>query len=192
MRMRRCEMGRKTKETFVKVNLNLDGSGKVEVNTGIKFLDHMLASFAKHGCLDLKVEAAGDMKHHVAEDVMIVLGKCVERALGNREGIRRIGDAIVPMDDALVLLALDLSGRGYSCVEVKFRGKRLEDMDSELVEHLLHTFAVNGRLNLHVRVLSGRNDHHKAEAIFKALGLAFQQAVHKWGIKGVPSTKGVV
>jgi imidazoleglycerol-phosphate dehydratase len=191
--MRMGNVRRKTKETKVEVRINLDGSGKTKINTSIKFLDHLLSSFAKHGCFDLTVRARGDLEHHIAEDVMIALGEALDKALGTKVGIRRMGDAIVPMDDALVLAAVDLGGRVYAETEAKFAKKRLDDLSSDLIEHLLQTFATNGKLNLHVRVLRGRNDHHKAEAIFKALGIALGEAVRKEPRRtGVPSTKGVI
>ena len=191
--MRVGTVERKTEETEVKVRLNLDGSGKASVGTGIKFLDHLLTSFAKHGCFDLELRARGDLEHHVAEDVMIALGKTLERALGKKLGIRRMGDAIVPMDDALVLAAVDLSGRAYPDIEAKFAKRKLDDLSSDMVEHMLETLATNGKFNLHVRVLRGKNDHHKAEAIFKALGVALAEAVCKGPRRrGVPSTKGVI
>ncbi len=191
--MRVGEIKRKTKETAVEVRINLDGSGKVSVNTGIKFLDHLLSSFAKHGSLDLKLKARGDLEHHIAEDAMIALGTAINKALGKKEGIRRMGDAFVPMEDALVLVAVDISGRAYAEVDAEFAKKRLDDLSSDLIEHLLQTLAVNAKLNLHVQILRGRNDHHKAEAIFKALGIAMSEAVSRRShAKGVPSTKGVI
>ena len=191
--MRIGNVRRKTKETEVEVKINLDGSGKTKINTSIKFLDHLLSSFAKHGCFDLTVKARGDLEHHIAEDVMIALGEALDLGLGAKAGIRRMGDAIVPMDDALVLAAVDLGGRVYAETEAKFAKKRLDDLSSDLIEHLLQTLATNGKLNLHIRVLRGRNDHHKAEAIFKALGIALGEAVRKEPRRaGVPSTKGVI
>ena len=191
--MRIGNVSRKTKETEVEVKINLDGSGKTKISTSIKFLNHLLSSFAKHGCFDLTVKARGDLEHHIAEDVMISFGGALDKALGTKAGIRRMGDAIVPMDDALVLAAVDLGGRAYAETEAKFAKKRLDDLSSDLIEHLLQTFATNGKLNLHVQVLRGRNDHHKAEAIFKALGIALAEAVHKESRRvGVPSTKGVI
>ncbi len=185
--------GRKTKETRVEVKINLDGSGRTRVDTGIKFLDHLLASFAKHGCFDLELKARGDFEHHIAEDAMIALGEAIERALGKKEGIQRMGDAVVPMDDALVLAAVDLSGRAYPDIEAKFTKRKLDDLSSDMVVHLLETLATNGRFNLHVKVLRGKNDHHKAEAIFKALGVALARAVSRAPRRrGVPSTKGVL
>jgi imidazoleglycerol-phosphate dehydratase len=191
--MRTGNVSRKTKETEVAVKINLDGSGVAKINTGIKFLDHLLNSFAKHGCFDLTVKARGDLEHHVAEDVIIALGEALDKALGNKSGIRRMGDAIVPMDDALVLVAVDLGGRAYAQTEVEFAKKKLDDLSSDLIEHLLQTLASNAKMNLHTQVIRGRNDHHKAEAMFKALGIALAEAVSREPRRtGVPSTKGVI
>ncbi len=191
--MRVSKIKRKTKETEVEARINLDGSGTASVDTGIKFFDHMLSSFAKHGCFDLRVKARGDFEHHVAEDTMIALGEAIDRALGAKAGIRRMGDAIVPMDDALALAAVDLSGRAYPEIEVKFAKRKVGDLSSDLIKHVLQVLAINGKFNLHVQVLRGQNDHHKAEAIFKALGVALAEAVSKSARrKGVPSTKGVI
>jgi imidazoleglycerol-phosphate dehydratase len=191
--MRTGNVSRKTKETEVAVKINLDGSGIAKVNTGIKFLDHLLNSFAKHGCFDLTVKARGDLEHHIAEDVIIALGEALVKALGKKSGIRRMGDAIVPMDDALVLVAVDLGGRAYAETEAKFAKKKLDDLSSDLIEHLLQTLATNARLNLHTQVIRGRNDHHIAEAMFKALGIALAEAVRRESRRaGVPSTKGMI
>jgi imidazoleglycerol-phosphate dehydratase len=191
--MRRAKVRRKTKETDVGVELNLDGGGEARVDTGIRFLDHLLSSFAKHGCMDLALRARGDLPHHVAEDAMIALGEALYKALGKKIGIERMGDATVPMDDSLALVAVDLSGRAYPEIEVSFGKRRLDDLSSDLVPHLLQTLAVSGRFNLHVRVLRGRNDHHKAEAVFKALGVALRRAAARLPRRrGVPSTKGVI
>jgi imidazoleglycerol-phosphate dehydratase len=163
------------------------------IDTGIKFLDHLLTSFAKHGCLDLELRARGDFEHHIAEDAMIALGESIERALGKKVGIQRMGDALVPMDDALVLAAVDLSGRAYPDIEARFSKRRLDDLSSDMIKHMLETLATNGKFNLHVQVLRGRNDHHKAEAIFKALGVALSRATSRSPRRrGVPSTKGVL
>lgn len=191
--MRVSKVRRKTKETEIEVELNLDGLGKAKINTEIKFLNHLLASFAKHGCFDLKLRARGDFKHHIAEDAMIALGEAIERALGKKIGIERMGDAIVPMDDALVLAAVDLSGRAFPDIEAKFAKRKLEDLNSDMIEHMLQTLATNGKFNLHVKVLRGKNDHHKAEAIFKALGVALARAASRSPRRReVPSTKGVI
>lgn len=191
--MRVSKVRRKTKETEIEVELNLDGLGKAKINTEIKFLNHLLASFAKHGCFDLKLRARGDFKHHIAEDAMIALGEAIERALGKKVGIERMGDAIVPMDDALVLAAVDLSGRAFPDIEAKFAKRKLDDLNSDMIEHMLQALATNGKFNLHVKVLRGKNDHHKAEAIFKALGVALTRAASRSPRRrGVPSTKGVI
>ncbi len=191
--MRVGKVERKTKETKVGVRINLDGSGKARVDTTIKFFDHLLSSFAKHGCFDLDLKARGDFEHHIAEDTMIALGEAIERALGKKVGIERMGDAIVPMDDALVMAAVDLGGRAFPDIEAKFAKRKLDDLSSDLVAHLLQALATNGRFNLHVKVMRGKNDHHKAEAIFKALGVALARAVSKTSRRrGVPSTKGVI
>lgn len=191
--MRVGKVERKTSETTARVKINLNGRGKARVDTGIKFLDHLLSSFAIHGCIDLELRARGDFEHHVAEDAMIALGQALERAIGGGRGIRRMGDAMVPMDDALVLVAVDLSGRAYSNIEARFLKRRLDDLSSDLLKHLLETLATNGRFNLHVKVLRGENDHHKAEAIFKALGIALAEALSRESRrKGIPSTKGVI
>lgn len=190
--MRKASVKRKTKETEVKVSINLDGRGRTDISTSIKFFDHLLSSFAKHGNFDITIRARGDLPHHIAEDVMIALGEAVEKALGKKLGIERFGDATVPMDDALVVVAVDLGGRAYSEIEASFRKRWLDDLSSDLFPHLLQTFATNCKLNLHVKVMRGKNDHHKAEAIFKALGIAMRRAVAKIPGRSIPSTKGVV
>ncbi|KXB03342.1 imidazoleglycerol-phosphate dehydratase [candidate division MSBL1 archaeon SCGC-AAA261F19] len=190
--MRESKVKRETKETTIDIRIGLEGSGKAEVQTGISFFNHLLESFAKHGRFDIKAKSLGDFKHHIAEDTMIALGTALDEALGDRKGIRRMGDAIVPMDDALALVAVDLGGRVYSKVEVDFTKKRLDDLSSDLLVHLLETFASNAKLNLHVKLMRGDNDHHKAEAIFKALGVALSEAVSLTGVDEVPSAKGVI
>lgn len=189
--MRESEIERETKETTVKVKLGLDGSGEAEVETGIEFFDHLLESMAKHGKFDLETEAQGDFEHHIAEDVMIAFGKALDEAVGDKKGIKRMGDATVPMDDSLALVAVDLGGRVYSDVGVDFEKEKLVDLTSDLFVHLLDTLASNANCNLHVDILRGTNDHHKAEATFKALGVALSEAVREVG-EGVPSTKGTV
>lgn len=189
--MREGKVERETKETTVEVKLTLEGSGEAEVETGIEFFDHLLESFAKHGRFDLVAKSQGDFEHHIAEDTMIALGSALEEALGDKEGIRRMGDATVPMDDSLALVAVDLSGRIYSEIDVDFEKEELIDLNSDLFVHLLGTLASNAECNLHVDVLRGSNDHHKAEATFKALGIALSEAVTEVG-EGVPSTKEVI
>jgi len=178
----------------VSVELSLDGSGRYQVSTGIGMLDHMLEQLAKHGLLDLTVDATGDIDrdpHHLVEDVGLVLGQALDRALGERRGITRFGHAIVPMDEALVVVALDLGGRGHAGIEFNFERELLGQLPTENIGHFLAAFANEGRLNLHVRELAGENDHHRIEAAFKGLALALRQAVSlNPRISGeIPSTK---
>jgi imidazoleglycerol-phosphate dehydratase len=175
----------------VSVRLRLDGRGRSEISTGISFLDHMLETMAKHGRFDLEVKARGDLKHHVAEDVFITLGEAMLRALGEKKNISRFGEAVVPMDEALVLVALDLSGRPYFGSNLRFSQKKVEDLETEMIPHLLRTLSSSGRLTLHVWVIQEGEDHHKVEAAFKALGRALSQA---WSVRrgGIPSTKGTL
>lgn len=189
--MRKVLLERMTRETRIRVRLNLDGSGRSRISTPLQFFNHLLAALAKHGFFDLDVTAEGDFSHHIGEDVMIVLGQAIEKALGSKTGIERMGEAIVPMDDALVLVAVDVGGRAYVDIDCKFRKKRIEDFNTDLFPHLLHTLATNAQMNLHVDVLRGSNDHHKAEAVFKALGIALRRAVRRTGKRRITSTKGV-
>jgi imidazoleglycerol-phosphate dehydratase len=192
--MRRASIDRTTKETSIKLALSLDGQGQHSIATGAPFLDHMLTHVAVHGLFDLTIQASGDNAvddHHTVEDVGIVLGQAVQRALGDRSGIRRYGDAIVPMDEALALVAVDVSGRAVLGWDVTFPAERIGAFATELVEEFLHALAREGRLTIHVRLLAGRNAHHIAEAIFKALGRALRQAVEiDERQTGIPSTKG--
>lgn len=187
---------RHTNETHVELTLNLDGKGKTDIATGIGFFDHMLQHVAVHGLFDLQVAAEGDLhvdSHHTIEDVAIVLGQALDRALGERRGIRRMGHSYVPMDEALAFVAIDLSGRPYTFVEAAWHAPALGQMPTSLVPHFLESLAVHGRMNLHARVLYGRDDHHQAEALFKALGRALREAVAlDPGRSGVPSTKGTL
>jgi imidazoleglycerol-phosphate dehydratase len=187
------EVSRKTSETDVNVKVNLDGSGMAEVETGIEFLDHMLKSFATHSLIDITVKAKGDLVHHTLEDVAICLGEAVLKALGSATGITRFGYAIVPMDCSLALAAVDLAKRPYVVVDLKLRGKKVEDMPCENILHFLETLAMALRANVHIYVQYGTNDHHKVEAAFKALALALRQAVSIDPRRsGVPSSKGVI
>ncbi len=192
---RQAYVARKTKETEVNVTLQLDGSGVYWVTTGMPFFDHMMQVFALHSGFDMELTARGDLAidgHHTVEDAGISLGKAIERALGDRSGIRRFGHAVVPMDDALVLAAVDLSGRGYISYDVQMPAARIGDFDTELVEEFLRALAVNGGFNLHVKQLAGKNTHHIIEATFKALALALKEAAAATGSEGVPSTKGLL
>ncbi|MBE2899962.1 imidazoleglycerol-phosphate dehydratase HisB [Methanothermobacter thermautotrophicus] len=189
--MRRSMKTRETLETHVKVDLELDGSGKSSVNTGLGFLDHMLESLARHGLLDLEVEARGDLEvddHHTVEDVALTLGEALREALGDKSGIRRMAHAMVPMDDALATVALDLSGRPYTVLELEFDDAVIGDVKSQNLGHFIESLAVSAGMNIHASV-RGRNDHHKAEALFKALALAIRDAVRVEHGE-IPSTKG--
>jgi imidazoleglycerol-phosphate dehydratase len=190
-------ISRKTGETEVSVTLGLDGSGKAEIATGIGFLDHMLALVARHGLFDITIRAQGDLyidEHHTAEDVCICLGQALDRALGERRGIVRTAHSFVPMDEALCLVAVDLGGRPYCVVEADFVTPRVGQLGTDLIAHLFESIATHGRLNLHARVLYGRNDHHKVEGLFKALARALDAATRIDERLGdaVPSTKGTL
>jgi len=194
---RRASVTRETKETKVTVALDLDGRGDAKIATGIGMLDHLLSQIAKHGMIDLTVQAKGDLstdEHHTVEDVGLVIGQALDKALGKREGIVRMADATVPLDEALATVALDLSGRGYAVVDVAWTGERIGELPSDLVNHLVWALASEGKFTVHARVLSGVNDHHKAEALFKALGRALGAATRLEPRRAgdTPSTKGTL
>ena len=194
-RQRRAAESRRTGETQVRVELCLDGSGLGEVRTGIGFYDHMLVSLARHARFDLVVEAQGDLDvdaHHTVEDVAIVLGRALAKALGDRSGITRMGHAVVPMDEALALVAVDIGGRGYCVFDAAFDSPWVGCMNTGLFRHFFESLAAEARINLHARLLSGRDDHHRAEALFKALARALHMATRPDPTLGgeVPSTKG--
>jgi len=182
---------RETKETSVSLELNIDGGGRWEMNTGIRMFDHLLSQLAQHGLFDINVSATGVDQHHVVEDVAICLGKAFGEALGEKRGIVRMADVAVPMDDALAVVVVDLSGRGYHVLDLPFNDNDMTGFPTDLVRHFLEAFAVEGRLNLHARIAYGTNDHHKAEALFKALGRALDRATRiDERISGeLPSTK---
>jgi imidazoleglycerol-phosphate dehydratase len=167
---------RETKETSISLELNIDGSGNDEMVTGIRMFDHLLSQLAKHGVFDIKVSATGDDQHHLVEDVAICLGKALGEALGDKRGIVRMANASVPMDDALATVAVDISGRGYAVLDLPFADNDMFGFPSDLVRHFLEAFAAEARINLHARIEYGSNDHHKAEALFKALGRALDAA----------------
>jgi len=193
MKMRIEEVYRKTKETEVKVKVNLDGEGKAEVETGIEFFNHLLTSFATHSLIDLTAKVKGDLRHHAVEDLAIGLGEALNKALGTRDGIARFGYAAAPMDCSLAFAAVDLVKRPYSKVDLKLRGKKIEDMPTEDINHFLESLTTSLCANVHVFVQYGSNDHHKAEAAVKALALSLRQAVAlDPRRKGVPSSKGVI
>jgi len=182
---------RDTKETTITVELNVDGTGKWEMATGLRMFDHLLAQLAQHGLFDIKVSATGSDQHHLVEDVAICLGKAFNKALGEKRGIVRMGDVAVPMDDALVMAAVDISGRGYTVLDLPFADNDMTGFPTDLVRHFLESFAIEARLNLHVRVIYGVNDHHKAEALFKALGRVLDAAtrIDRRISDELPSTK---
>ncbi len=182
---------RETKETKINLELNIDGRGKSEINTGIPMFDHLLGQVARHGVFDIKLSATGDDQHHLVEDVAICLGKALGEALGEKRGIIRMANATVPMDDALAMVAMDISGRGYAALELAFSGNDMAGFPTDLIRHFLESFANEARLNLHAEVAYGVNDHHKVEALFKALGRALDTATRiDERISGqLPSTK---
>ncbi len=194
---RRATVNRSTGETKVRLELVIDGRGKCQASTGIGMLDHLIGQIARHGLFDLEVEAKGDVEvgqHHTLEDVAICLGQAFDQALGERRGIVRMGHAVVPMDEALAMVAVDISGRGYAAIEAPLEGRDISGLDADLIRHFLETFATEAKLNLHARLLSGVNDHHKIEALFKALGRALDAATRIDERLGgeVPSTKGTI
>lgn len=194
MTARRASHSRTTKETSIELSLNLDGTGEVHVQTGIGFLDHMLHAMAFHAGFDLELRCQGDLEvddHHVAEDTAIVLGRAIDEALGERTGIRRFGSAFATLDESLARCVIDLSGRPAPVVELGLRREMIGGLACENITHWFETLAVSMRASLHVDVLRGRNDHHRAEAAFKALALTLREAVAETGRAGdVPSTKG--
>ena len=191
--MRREEVYRKTKETEVKVSVNLDGEGKASVSTTIPFLDHMLTSLATHSLIDISASVKGDLAHHCTEDLALGLGEALNKALGTREGIVRFGNAAAPMDCSLAFAAVDLVKRPYSKIDLKLRGKKVEEMPTEDIAHFYESLAQSLQANVHMFVEYGSNDHHKAEAATKALALSIRQAVAMDPRrKGVPSSKGVI
>ena len=176
---RRAEEIRTTRETDIDLKLDLDGNGSYEIHTGVGFFDHMLAGFARHGLFDLEITVGGDLEvddHHTVEDTGIVLGAALRKALGDKRGIRRYGSCILPMDETLVLCAIDLGGRPYFSFEVTFPAERLGDMGSEMVREFFYAVSYSCGMNLHMKILSGWNSHHMAEALFKAFSKALDQA----------------
>ena len=194
---RRAEISRETSETAITVALGLDGEGRADIATGIGFLDHMLTALARHGLFDLKVQAKGDLHidfHHTTEDVGIVIGQCLRQALGDKRGIRRYGAAVIPMDEALAEVAVDISGRPFLAWSVTFAQPKIGEMDTELFEEFFRALTFNAGITLHVTQKAGTNAHHVAEACFKALARALREAVEPdpRAIGAIPSTKGVL
>lgn len=196
MSERAASMKRETKETKIDLMFDVDGSGVSNLNTGIGFFDHMLTHIAKHGFFDLDVACEGDLYvdcHHTIEDIGIVLGKCIREAIGNKEGIKRYGSCMIPMDETLALCALDLSGRPYLNFDAELTVQRLGTMDTEMVKEFFMAVAVHAGMNLHIKILDGVNNHHMVEAMFKAFGNALDQATMiDPRIKGTRSTKGML
>jgi imidazoleglycerol-phosphate dehydratase len=192
--MRKAAIERKTKETQIQISVLLDGKGAAVAKTGVKFLDHMLNSLATHSFVDLEVRAIGDLQHHIVEDVALTLGSALNKALGDRAGIRRFGYSIIPMDDALALAAVDLIRRPFASVELQIERTMLEDTPKEDLEHFLPSLSTALEATLHVKVLEGRNDHHKVEAAFKAFSTALGNAIAMDPRRShqLPSSKGVI
>jgi imidazoleglycerol-phosphate dehydratase len=195
--MRTAEVHRVTNETDIQVEINLDGSGTYQIQTGIGFLDHMLSHIAMHGLFDVKLIAKGDLHidaHHTVEDCALSLGQAIDNALGERNGIARIGSAYVPMDEALAFVAVDLSGRPYPAIQADWHTPMVGKIPTSLFQHFFESLAITARCNLHARVIYGRDDHHQAEALFKALGRALDAATQIDPRRGadIPSTKGVL
>ena len=191
--MREAKISRKTNETEIEIKINLDGSGNTDINTGIAFFDHMLNSFSKHGSFDLTIKARGDITvddHHTVEDVGITLGSAIKKALGEKLGIERFADARIPMDEALATAAIDISGRSFLVFNAAFTNPKIGGFNSQNTRHFFESLTNNAGINVHMDV-TGENDHHKAEALFKAFGIALKRAVKITGT-GVPSTKGML
>ncbi len=197
MEQRKSTIERKTKETDIKVNLNLDGKGESRISTSIPFLDHLLDNFSRHGLFDLKVKAKGDLEidqHHTVEDIGICLGDAFKKALGEKKGINRAGYFVFPLDESLSVVSLDISGRAYLNFDCKFKRSKIGDLDSDLIEEFFWGFVRHLEATLHIKALCGKNDHHKAEAVFKAFGKAMKTACSKDKrvAKNLPSTKGLI
>lgn len=192
--MRSAVISRVTKETEIRIEFTIDGTGKTDINTGIAFFDHILNSFAKHGVFDLTVSATGDLKvddHHLIEDIGIVLGSALQSALKDKKGINRFGHAIIPMDESLAIVALDISGRSYLVFDANFKNYKVGDFTTDMIQHFFESFVNNAGINANMQV-KGINDHHKIEALFKAFGIALRHATMLSGRKEIPSTKGVL
>ncbi|MGX7149200.1 imidazoleglycerol-phosphate dehydratase HisB [Enterococcus ureasiticus] len=194
--MRTATLKRETAETKIELTLDLDRQEPVTIQTGVGFFDHMLILFARHSRISLEVKVNGDLEvdsHHTVEDVGIVLGQCIREALGDKAGINRYGTSFVPMDESLGMASLDLSGRSYLVFDATFDNPKLGDFDTELTEEFFQAFAFNAQMNLHLKILHGKNTHHKIEALFKATGRALREAItENPSIQGVNSTKGIL
>lgn len=192
---RTATVTRNTKETQITLTLNIDGSGSATISTGLGFLDHMLTALTKHARFDLNLTCTGDTyvdDHHTAEDCALALGQALRDALGDRRGVRRFGAAYAPLDEALSRTVVDLSGRPWPAIDLAFRREMIGDIATENLTHFFQSLAMAGQMNLHVKILEGENDHHKAEAAFKSMALALREAVTLTGSQQIPSTKGVL
>ncbi len=193
---RKSLIKRKTGETDIEIEFNIDGKGSYEINTGVGFLDHMLSLLAKHGNFDLTIKVKGDLNvdsHHTIEDIGIVLGQCIKEASGERNGIKRYGTCFLPMDEAMAMVSVDVSGRPFLVFEAELPAQKLGDFDTEMTEEFFRSFAFNAGITLHGKVLYGKNTHHMIEALFKALARALKEALTMdEAIKGVMSTKGIL
>ena len=192
MTQRKASVTRRTRETTVSATVDLDGTGRAEISTGLRFLDHMLETLARHARMDLTLRCTGDLDvddHHSAEDCALALGEAFGRALGEKRGIRRFGDAHAPLDEALARAVVDISGRPFAHVDLGLKRERIGDVAAEMIEHAFISFAMAARITLHVDMLRGRNDHHRAEAAFKAMALALARAIGDAGHGEIPSTK---
>ena len=188
---RTATIKRKTNETDIKIKINIDGEGKYKINTGIKFFDHMLETLSKHSYMDLNITATGDLEvddHHTVEDVGIVLGEAFNKAIGNKKGIRRMSDATIPMDDSEAKVAIDISGRSYCNMNLNFQNEKIGDLTSDIIIHFFESFATSAKINIYGKT-EGSNDHHKAEALFKALAKSLHYATIIENDR-IPSTKG--
>jgi len=193
MKERVATVSRKTSETDIKMKINLDGKGIYNINTGINFFNHMLESFSKHSLIDLDIEAVGDIHiddHHTIEDIGIVLGEGFLKAIGNKQGIKRMSHGIIPMDESLATVAIDISGRSYCIMDFSFKNDKIGDMTSDIIKHFFESFASSGKININIQA-NGSNDHHKAEAIFKAFAKSLKDAC-KIEHDLIPSTKGII
>lgn len=191
--MRTAELTRKTSETDIEIELDIDGTGKYEIDTGVNFFNHMLESFSRHSFIDLKVKAVGDIEiddHHTIEDTGILLGEAFLKAIGDKKGIRRMGHAIVPMDDSVATVAIDISGRSYCNMNLEFKNDKIGDMTADIIVHFFESFASSAKINIYGTV-EGSNDHHKAEAVFKAFAKSIYDAC-KIEHDEILSTKGVL
>ena len=195
--MRRAVIDRRTKETQIAIRLGIEGQGRYSINTGIRFLDHMLELFTRHGAFDLRIHATGDLdvdQHHTVEDLGIALGEAVSKAVGKRRGINRSGYFVMPMDETLAIAAIDLGGRPHAVVDLKVRTARVGDLQTELIHDFFDGFALGARANVHVKILYGRSSHHHVEAVFKAFARALRVACSqdRQLARVLPSTKGLL